>query len=188
MYVYSLVMPKHACAPQPVAPECVTPAISPATLHDFPKFKIFPDGRVWNNKRKTFVSIDMKSVYDTVHISRGSNNTYVTTKTTVHRLLALYFVPNPEGKQYVDHIDKNKKNNSISNLRWVTAIENGQNALLAKRNESGVQGVSRVSKSTGRKLWRARIQVNKKARSKHFETFEEACAWRAEMEKLHYIQ
>lgn len=42
----------------------------------------------------------------------------------VHRIVALTFIPNPDNKPYVDHIDGNKANNSVENLRWVTASEN----------------------------------------------------------------
>ncbi len=43
---------------------------------------------------------------------------------TVHRLVAIAFIPNPEGKKTVDHIDCNTKNNIVSNLRWCTNKEN----------------------------------------------------------------
>lgn len=45
----------------------------------------------------------------------------------VHRLVALTFIPNPERKPQVDHIDGNRSNNSASNLRWVDAAENSNN-------------------------------------------------------------
>jgi hypothetical protein len=41
----------------------------------------------------------------------------------VHQLVADAFVPNPEGKKLVRHIDGNKQNNNASNLRWLTASE-----------------------------------------------------------------
>ena len=45
----------------------------------------------------------------------------------LHRLVAQAFIPNPRGKEIVDHIDGNRANNCVSNLRWVTAQENSDN-------------------------------------------------------------
>lgn len=45
----------------------------------------------------------------------------------VHRLVALVFLPNPDNKTEVDHIDLNKNNNQADNLRWATQSENNKN-------------------------------------------------------------
>ena len=55
------------------------------------------------------------------------------TQTSVHRIVALAFIPNPDNKPFVDHIDGNRTNNVASNLRWVTPEENANNELT-KRN------------------------------------------------------
>lgn len=51
----------------------------------------------------------------------------------VHRLVAELFIPNTENKKFVDHIDFNKSNNIVQNLRWVSMEENNRLRYLAGR-------------------------------------------------------
>ena len=50
----------------------------------------------------------------------------------LHRAVAELFLPNPDNKPEVDHIDTNTSNNDVSNLRWVTRKENMNNPLTKK--------------------------------------------------------
>lgn len=58
--------------------------------------------------------------YKLVSISIDGNHKEL----TVHRLVALAFIPNPNGCRDVNHKDGNKANNSVENLEWVSHSEN----------------------------------------------------------------
>ena len=45
----------------------------------------------------------------------------------LHRILAKHFIPNPENLPEIDHIDRDKTNNSIENLRWISRSDNMRN-------------------------------------------------------------
>ena len=71
---------------------------------------------------------------------------------TLHRLLALTFIPNPNNKPEVDHIDGNRTNNDLSNLRWVTHKENLNNPVSVQREIESHTG--KTSNIKGRvKVW-----------------------------------
>ena len=53
-----------------------------------------------------------------------------------HQLVAKAFISNPENKKFVDHIDRDRSNNIVSNLRWVTTLENNLN----KNNKEVIKG------------------------------------------------
>ena len=91
-------------------------------------------GRVYNDKTGRFVrpEVHLKG-YLRVDLFNEDGRKHM----KVHRLVAEAFVPNPEGKPHINHIDGNNQNNSFSNLEWVTDEENRQKAkeLREKQKE-----------------------------------------------------
>lgn len=54
-----------------------------------------------------------------------------TQRSTIHSLLAKFFIPNPLNLPEINHIDSNKLNNSLSNLEWVSGRDNVRHAFTA---------------------------------------------------------
>lgn len=82
-------------------------------------YRINSSGEIFNSqtKMKTFVS---KNGYSSIKLlNKGTRQSYY-----IHRLVAFFFVPNPNNKPCVNHIDGNKANNKAENLEWVTKSEN----------------------------------------------------------------
>ena len=94
----------------------------------FPNYQITEDGKVWSKNRKIFLKEreDLDWGYKNYCLYCEKKNF---TRLT-HRLLALTFIPNPDNLPFVDHIDRNKTNNSLSNLRWVTQSQNMINSRV----------------------------------------------------------
>lgn len=84
-------------------------------------YKVSDYGRVMHWKKR----LVLKQTVD----HNGYKNVFLKRKKyRVHRLVALAFIPNPENKPCVNHINGIKINNYVKNLEWVTELENRQHA------------------------------------------------------------
>lgn len=85
-------------------------------------------GRVWSKKFNKLVAIRLNTGngYPVVDLFTRRKGIVRRKRFYVHRLVATCFVPNPQNKQYVDHIDGDKTNNIYTNLQWLTNSENVQ--------------------------------------------------------------
>lgn len=82
------------------------------------KLKSHPRGGTLNNR---YEAVNV-SIYDDTGKFQKQIRYYV------HRLVAETLIENPEGHKEIDHIDRDKSNNSVSNLRWCSRKENMQHA------------------------------------------------------------
>ena len=69
----------------------------------------------------------------------------------IHRLVAEVFIPNPENKPHIDHINTDKKDNRVENLRWATRSENMNNPLTKEKCREMNKGKHR-SEETKKKI------------------------------------
>jgi len=138
-------------------------------IQNYPNYLIYPDGRVQNKKTKRFLKHHThRCGYKDIHLCKDGKKKLL----YIHRLVAIHYIPNPHDYPQVDHIDRDRTNNDISNLRWVTPSQNNQNIGITKRNTSGIKNVSYHKKS---KLWEYQKTLNGKLFRKYFKSKPLAC-------------
>lgn len=95
------------------------------------RYILLSSGVVLHRGVKHLSSQITNSGYEIVHISVNGKRKAL----TMHRLVALAFVPNPDNKPFVNHKDGDKTNNDANNLEWVTHKENMAHAYLTGLND-----------------------------------------------------
>lgn len=134
----------------------------------FERYGISREGDIYDFERKRFVIPLLNSGYYKVNLTNVQKQYLM----YVHRLLAIAFIPNPNNLPCVDHRDRDKTNNSISNLRWCTHQENMRNKTKQTGTTSQYNGVSWHKRE---QHWVAQIKFNyKQIHLGYFDTEEEA--------------
>jgi hypothetical protein len=88
---------------------------------DFENYEVSSFGNVRNKKTELLLKPNIHR--QGYHMFKPSKNNIRFTF-LAHRLVACAFIENPNNYPQVDHIDRNKSNNNIENLRWVTPEQN----------------------------------------------------------------
>ena len=106
---------------------------------DYPKYLIYNDGKVQNKKTKRYLKPGTSgNGYLIVVLSNdGKKKNH-----TIHRLVGLHYIPNPENKRCIDHKNSIRTDNRVENLRWATDSENNQNTIVQKDNKLGIKNIS----------------------------------------------
>lgn len=86
----------------------------------------------------------------------------------VHRIVAFAFIPNPNNRTEIDHIDGNGLNNVVSNLRWCTHSENNMNPIARKRQSESHLGKQMTT------LWKPVVCISKDGTVTHYKSMSDA--------------
>ena len=141
-------------------------------IEGYHNYLIYEDGKVFSKKRNIFLKATPgKNGYKCVKLYEDRKKKTI----TIHRLIALHYIPNPNNYPCVDHKDRDKENNHVSNLRWVTQQMNCQNIGLRKDNKLRIQYIHPTKYG-----YRFRKTVMGKIHTKYFKTLEEALKYKEE--------
>ena len=149
-------------------------------IKEWPNYLIFRNGAVLSkgskyNKPRFLKHCNNTAGYKVVNLRDGKG---WGRPVLIHRLLAEQYIPNPENKPFVDHIDRNKANNNLCNLRWATSKENNNNMppqrKLNKNNTTGHKCITKGEKYG----YRVMIQRNGLKVRKRFKNLDDAIEYR----------
>lgn len=131
-------------------------------IKGFENYSVSNFGNVMNDSTGRILkqSIDDNG-YQFVCLSENGN----TNTKRIHKLVADAFLPNPENKRCVDHINNDRLDNNLTNLRWVTYGQNNFNRSISSKNTSGHKGIyfnKKINK------WMAYICIDGKLKSLGF--------------------
>ena len=135
------------------------------TLKNFSKYEINREGELFNKNTNFQLKGSLtKGGYISVNII--NDTTGKSKPMLLHRLLAETFLENPIGCDQIDHIDNNKINNNLQNLRWCNSSQNNTNRENYSSNREDVpeKKFKYVYWNKKKQKWHGQIRINGKTK------------------------
>lgn len=98
-------------------------------IDEIPRYEISTTGKIRNSITRKILKTTIRGIREGYESIKIKEKHYL-----IHRLVANAFLEKIKGKPFVDHIDRNKLNNDVSNLRWVNSIKNFINSKRGDLN------------------------------------------------------
>jgi len=145
-------------------------------IEGYENYLIYPDGKVYNQKYKRYLKPSNDGAgYLFVNLYKGGKRKLH----KIHRLIGIHYIPNPDNKICLDHINRNRSDNRIENLRWATHSENGQNKQEQINNILRIKNISKHSQASG---YTYEKKINGERHTKYFLTLKEAIEYKKQYE------
>ena len=109
-----------------------------AIFEDYYDYIIFSTGKVYSLKQNRFLKSSLNTYgYFVIDLTKNKKSKLF----FLHRMLGICFLENPHNFTTIDHIDRDRQNNKISNLRWASRNLQNINQNINKNNKTGFKGV-----------------------------------------------
>lgn len=125
-------------------------------IENFPNYFIEDNGKIWSEKTKQYLNPSINE-NGYAYITLRDNNKK-STLFLIHRLVGLYFLPNPNNFSEINHKDENKLNNNINNLEWCdrqyninygTRLSKIRKKVICVETNIIYESISNAAKQTG---------------------------------------
>ena len=153
-------------------------------INDYENYSISTLGNVKNNKTGLLLHPTIKQItkinpYFKVNLTNDNGKKCF----RIHRIVAQTFIINldPSKNNQVDHIDRNKLNNNMNNLRWVSCLGNNINKPVRSHSETQIKGIQKH-----RNKWIACLSINNNKYIKSFYSLDNAINYRKELEIMYH--
>ena len=134
-------------------------------IPDFSNYEISSYGNLRNkSSRKHISQRSLRGGYIRIYIKNDDNKRI---SLTIHRIVAITFIPNLENKYTVNHINHNKLDNRVENLEWASTTEQNRHKRKISRDKQRL--------ISSRKVWRIDVDTNN--RIQKYDTIRDAAKW-----------